>query len=58
MKRYLFYLKSHCEAPDFEIEVEAQNKIEAVNKILKGLGKYGWEFDEVEKNIEEIPNEN
>jgi len=59
MKRYLCYIKSHCEAPDFEVEVEAQNKTEAVNKILQQC--LGLEFDEVEKNtinIEEIFNEN
>lgn len=33
MNTYLLYIKSHCELPDYEDEVEAPNRKEAV-KIL------------------------
>jgi len=32
-KTYQVYIKSHCEAPDFEYEVEADNPKEAIEKI-------------------------
>lgn len=31
---YLLSIRSHCEAPDFEVEMEADNKQEALEKIL------------------------
>ena len=51
---YLCYIKSHCEAPDYEVEVEAPNKNEAVKVILSRIGKYGWEYDEIEKNTQQL----
>lgn len=58
MKTYLCYIKSHCEAPDFEMEVEAKNKKEAVNKILgdgyHGIGRWGWEYPEVAEHTREV----
>ena len=41
---FSIYIKSHCESPDFEQEVEAENEEEAINKfyeILEG------EFDRI-----------
>ena len=32
---YLFYLKSRTEAPDFEVEIEANSKEEAMKSLLK-----------------------
>jgi len=55
MKQYVCYIKSHCEAPDFEVQVKARNKKEAVDMILrKWLGKYGWEYPEVAENTYEV----
>ena len=31
-KIYSIYIKSHCDAPDFEQEVEANNENEAIEK--------------------------
>lgn len=45
MTTYICYIKSHCEQPDFEYEVEAENKNEAVKEIINKIGKYGWEED-------------
>ena len=39
MKTYELCIKSHCEAPDFEVEVEANNVEEAVDKLIE---KYQW----------------
>jgi len=33
--KYLFYLKSHTEAPDIEKEIEAKNIVEAVKFLCK-----------------------
>ena len=35
MKTWTLIIKSHCEAPDFEAEVNAITKDEAVDKFLK-----------------------
>ena len=53
MKTYLVYIKSHCEAPDYEDWCEAKSKKKAVNMFLmRGLGNAGWEYPEVYKNVE------
>jgi len=59
MKTFELYLKSHCEAPDFEREVEAETKEEALDKIRKETGNslIEWEDDVLLENMEEIPNE-
>ena len=49
---YKIYIKSHCDAPDFEAEVEANNKRQAARKfymMLKGEFDYGFVY----KNIVE-----
>ena len=38
MKNYYLYLKSHCELPDFEYEVEAGSHEEALKKIRRETG--------------------
>ena len=38
MNTYYLYIKSHGEYPDFEEEVEAKNKKEAIEKFLDMLG--------------------
>lgn len=55
MKTFLLYLKSHCEYPDFEMEVEAENKIEALQKIRKESGHTlnEWEDDMLLENMAE-----
>ena len=55
MNTYACYIKSHCEAPDFEVEVEARSRKDATNQILKRhLGSYGWEYPEVYKYTRRI----
>jgi len=45
MKRYLLYIKSHCEYPDYEDEVEAMTKDEAIELFhVKLKGEYDREF--------------
>ncbi|MEO0289593.1 MAG: hypothetical protein ABIN00_08165 [candidate division WOR-3 bacterium] len=52
MKKYQCYIKSHCELPDFEVEVEAKNKKEAIDKI-RGMLKGEWEEDFLKEFIKE-----
>lgn len=54
MKIYEIYIKSHCEAPDYEDWCEAKSKKEATNIFLKKMGRYGWEYPEVYKHIEKV----
>ena len=54
MKNYLCYIKSHAEWPDYEREIEAKNKKEAVAIIMRDLGKYDWDERQVAKYIVEI----
>jgi hypothetical protein len=35
--KYTLYIKSHCEAPDWEDEVEAESKQEAMQYFLKRI---------------------
>ena len=32
MKKFHLHIKTHCEAPDFELEINAKNKENAVNR--------------------------
>lgn len=44
-KIYSIYIKSHCEAPDFEQEVEAESESEAIEKFYNMLrGEFDREF--------------
>lgn len=49
MKLYGIYIKSHCEAPDYEDEVEAISKEEAVEYFLSKLNQpvYYSQFDKL-----------
>ena len=51
MKTYILALKSHCEAPDFEISIEAKNKKEAIKKIKE---MFDIDEDIIVKNLAEI----
>lgn len=52
MPTYLIYIKSHTEAPDFENEVQASNRIEAIDKFYQLLhGEFDKKF--INENIEE-----
>jgi len=54
-KQYMCYIKSHCEAPDFEWEVEANSKREAAEKIMCGeAAAMGWDTDSLMEHISEI----
>ena len=59
MKNYGLYLKSHCELPDFEYEVEAETKGEALAKIRKQTGNslIEWEDGDLLEIMGELPNE-
>ena len=50
-KLYMCYLKSHCDAPDYEQEIEAKSKKEAVDMLMPDLGRHGWERPEVEERV-------
>ena len=58
MKTFGIYLKSHCEAPDFEYEVEAETKEEALTKIRQETGNALEEFEDEDlwEHIDEIFN--
>jgi len=51
--KYLIYIKSHCEAPDYEDEVEAKSKKEAVKYFLTKLnrGDDYWDESMIEKEV-------
>lgn len=57
MKKFLLYLKSHCEYPDYEREVEANTKEEALKKIREETGNslIEWEDDVLLECLDEIP---
>jgi len=45
MKRYLLYIKSHCEAPDYEDDVMADSVEEAIELFYNKLkGEYDRTF--------------
>ena len=56
MKTYLIYIKSHCEAPDYEDEVQAKNKREATEKFLERMNNYDdvWSTVDIREHIMEI----
>ena len=51
MNTYLLYIKSHCEYPDYEDDVEARNKKEAVEYFYSKLARWDWQKDEIEKYV-------
>lgn len=51
LKIYTLYLKSHCEAPDFESTVEAENKEEAIKEFLKDPALREWDEDMIRDEI-------
>ena len=51
---YKCFIKSHSEAPDFEMEVEACHIDDAVSQIMEKVGKLGWEKEDIEKNTQLI----
>jgi len=46
VNQYVCYIKSHCEYPDFEYEVEANSKEEAVDKIKERFPAFSREHIE------------
>ncbi len=46
MKIWYLYLKSHCEFPDFESEIETKSKKEAIKYFLKQLNFSTGDWDE------------
>lgn len=56
MKTFELYLKSHCEAPDFEVEIKAETKEEALKEIKNQYGSQLADFsDEILlENISQI----
>lgn len=50
MNNYYLILKSHSEAPDYEDDVKAYSKVEAVKYFYESLKNYGWELDTISKN--------
>lgn len=51
MKTFWLLIKSHCDTPDLERFYKARTKKEAVEKAYKELGKYGWEKNQIDRNI-------
>jgi len=51
--KYLFYQKSHCEAPDIEQEIEAKNIVEAVKFLCQRISPYynDYPVEELFRNI-------
>ena len=50
-KGYILYLKSYCDAPDFEQEFLADSKEEAANDAYKILD---LDYETIYQNMEEI----
>ena len=51
MKHYEINIKSHCEAPDLELEFDAENMDEAVEKVQNTL--IDWSKEDLIKYINE-----
>lgn len=51
MKKYHLYLKSHCEAPDYEAMVEANSEEEAIKKFLEDLALREWDKEMIKDEI-------
>ena len=47
---YYLYIKSHTEAPDWEQEVEAESKKEAIGKFINMLGPE-WDTSMIENDV-------
>jgi hypothetical protein len=60
MKKYICYINSHSDRPDFEYEVEAENFIEAVREIVAYINngrEDSWDEATIAKFTEEVcPN--
>lgn len=57
MSTYLCYIKSHCEAPDYDREIEAQNFIEAVKEFTRMVNQGNeseWSKDMIAENVTEV----
>ena len=56
LKRFGLYIKSHCEAPDFEDEVEAKSKWEAISKFFNrnSLALREYNVEDLEQYVSEI----
>jgi hypothetical protein len=48
---YTLYIKSHCEAPDLEREMEANSKEEAIGFFYEWLKNYGWDRTTISQNV-------
>ena len=48
---YACFLKSHCSAPDFEIAIEANDKKDAVKKLMKHPSLVELDKKDIERNI-------
>jgi len=55
MKTYYLLLKSHCLAPDYEAEVEADNKDEAIEKFLEDSALRDFDKEMLKGSIGETP---
>ncbi|MHA1400071.1 MAG: hypothetical protein ACTSQE_06965 [Candidatus Heimdallarchaeaceae archaeon] len=55
MKKFHLYIKTHCPAPDFELELSASNLENAIKRVMSMY----QDLDEqiIKDNIEEIPEE-
>jgi len=53
MKTFGLIIKSHCDAPDFDREVGAKNKKEAIRVFLKMLGPE-WDESMIKDNVCEL----
>jgi hypothetical protein len=58
MKKFVLYIKSPCALPDYEEEIEANSKEEALELIWRrskwGWIEAGWEKEDLLKYMEEI----
>lgn len=54
MKTYLLLLKSYTDQPDYEDELKARSKEQAIAFWYNRLAKNGWDKDTLEKSIIEL----
>lgn len=52
--KFLIYIKSHSEIPDYEEQGDFVNRQSALQYWYLRLGKYGWSKEELDKYIEEV----
>lgn len=50
-KIYACFLKSHCAASDFEIEIKADDKKDAVEKLMKHPSLVELDRKDIERNV-------